>query len=100
MSVELELVLDKLVELLSVAACTQGTMSSNRIKLNNITFFFIFPSVFIVIQDLIISPSGRNISQGVPDFLYLAKPHPAKEDISITILPEYIIFTSRSAAKY
>jgi len=42
-SVELD-ELDELVELLlSVAACTIGTMSNNRIKLTIMVFFFMVP---------------------------------------------------------
>ena len=41
-SVELD-ELDELVELLSVAACTIGTRSNNRIKLAIMVFFFMVP---------------------------------------------------------
>jgi len=41
-SVELD-ELDELVELLSVAACTMGTISNNRIKLAIMVFFFMVP---------------------------------------------------------
>jgi hypothetical protein len=46
-SVELD-VLVELVELLSVAACTRGTMSNNRIKLIITVFFFIFLPFFLL----------------------------------------------------